>query len=52
MHMSILSGLRQCVILKIMVDWESGGLVFHLGLAISLLFSIFKSKKEEFILGK
>lgn len=45
-HMDILSGRRQCGILKIMVNWKSGGLVFYLGFAINLLFSfhfIFKN---------
>lgn len=32
--------MRQCGILKIIVNWESGDLVFHLGFAINLLFFI------------
>lgn len=52
-HMDILSGRRQCGILKIMVNWKSGGLVFYLGFAINLLFSfhfIFKNTMEFYII--
>lgn len=53
MHMDIPSGMRLCSILKIMVDWESESLVFHLGFAINLLFFIlFINKRGGFIIRR
>lgn len=52
MHMEILSGMRQCGILKIMVNWESGGLVFYFGFAINMhFFNLFINKLGGFTLG-